>query len=131
MARKGAQVSDGSNTLIAPSAGSLPEETRGLPLFAGSKRRATPTLKGHLQILRIDHWFKNVFVLPGIAVAVAVVPSVVTPQLLLRILLGLLATGLVASSNYVLNEILDALRESNRISTAQHTEVLAYLGRES
>src|SRR5437667_114714 len=27
---------------------------------------ARPTIRGHIQIARIDHWFKNVFVLPGI-----------------------------------------------------------------
>ncbi len=69
---------------------------------------ARPTLKGHLQILRVDHWFKNVFVLPGIVVAVAVYPAAATPELIGRIVLGLFATCLVASSNYVLNEILDA-----------------------
>ena len=28
-----------------------------------------PSLAGHLQIARFDHWVKNVFVLPGIIVA--------------------------------------------------------------
>ena len=27
--------------------------------------RGRPTLRGHIAIARIDHWFKNVFVLPG------------------------------------------------------------------
>ena len=71
-------------------------------------RSTKPSLKGHLQIARFDHWFKNVFVLPGIVVALGVTPVVVNVTLLGRIIIGLLAIGFVASSNYVLNEVLDA-----------------------
>ncbi len=67
-----------------------------------------PSLKGHLQIARIDHWFKNVFVLPGIVVAMSMDPTQATLSLALRILVGLLSICLVASSNYVLNELMDA-----------------------
>ena len=70
--------------------------------------RATPTLRGHLAILRVDHWVKNVFVLPGVAVALALVPVAWDTWLVVRIAVGLLATGLITSSNYVINEILDA-----------------------
>jgi decaprenyl-phosphate phosphoribosyltransferase len=67
-----------------------------------------PTLKGHIEIARIDHWFKNVFVLPGIVAAVGVDPHHVAPDLLRRTLFGLASVCLVASSNYVINEVLDA-----------------------
>ena len=66
-----------------------------------------PTLRGHLAICRVDHWFKNVFVLPGIVAAIGM-DRRLTWDLLARLLLGLLAIGLVASSNYVINEVLDA-----------------------
>lgn len=66
------------------------------------------TLRGHIAIARIDHWFKNVFVLPGIVAAVGVDPAHVAKNLAYRIGVGLLAICLVASSNYVLNEVLDA-----------------------
>ena len=69
---------------------------------------ATPTLGGHLAICRFDHWFKNVFVLPGVVVALGMEPERLGWDLLPRLLLGLLAIGLVASSNYVINEVLDA-----------------------
>ena len=36
------------------------------------KLGARPTLRGHLRIARVDHWFKNVFVLPGIIAAIGV-----------------------------------------------------------
>jgi 4-hydroxybenzoate polyprenyltransferase len=67
-----------------------------------------PTLRGHIAIARIDHWFKNVFVIPGIVAAIGVDPSHVAPHLVTRIVLGMLSVCLVASSNYVVNEILDA-----------------------
>ena len=57
---------------------------------------------------RVDYWFKNVFVLPGIVVAVGTVPDVDWRAVSARAVLGLVSICLVASSNYTLNEILDA-----------------------
>jgi len=70
--------------------------------------RSGPTLAGHVAICRFDHWFKNVFVLPGIVVALAFEPAHAEFGLLLKTVVGLLAIGLVASSNYVINELCDA-----------------------
>jgi 4-hydroxybenzoate polyprenyltransferase len=67
-----------------------------------------PSLRGHIAIARIDHWFKNVFVIPGIIAAIGVDPSHLAPNLVERIVLGLASVCLVASSNYVVNEVLDA-----------------------
>lgn len=61
----------------------------------------------YLQIARTDHWFKNVFMLLGVLVAFLYAPSMEWRRLLV-LLPAALATCLVASSNYVLNEILDA-----------------------
>jgi len=66
-----------------------------------------PTLRGHIQIARIDHWFKNVFVFPGIVAAIGI-EGKVEPGLLVRTVIGLISVCLVASSNYVINEVLDA-----------------------
>jgi 4-hydroxybenzoate polyprenyltransferase len=66
------------------------------------------TLAGHLGILRFDHWIKNVLVLPGAAVALTAAPETAPLELGGRLCLALLATGLVASGNYALNELLDA-----------------------
>jgi len=66
-----------------------------------------PSLRGHFQIARVDHWFKNVFVLPGVIAALGLDSAQMTSDLLLRILVGLSATCLIASSNYVINEIAD------------------------
>ena len=68
------------------------------------------TLRPYVRILRVDHWFKNIFVLPGavIAVALGAADRSVSGEDLWRCALGLLATCLTASANYVLNEWLDA-----------------------
>jgi len=69
---------------------------------------ARPTLRGHIQIARIDHWFKNVFVIPGIVAAVGSDPTHVPSSIWMNVVVGLIATCLVASSNYTINEVLDA-----------------------
>ena len=64
--------------------------------------------RAHVEIARPDYWFKNVFVLPGIIIALGTVTGIDGRQLAIRILVGLAATCLIASSNYTLNEVLDA-----------------------
>src|ERR1017187_9971394 len=66
------------------------------------------TWSAHIRIARIDHWVKNVFVLPGIVVALTLHRLPINWDLAGKALIGLLAVGLIASSNYVINEICDA-----------------------
>jgi 4-hydroxybenzoate polyprenyltransferase len=66
-----------------------------------------PTLRGHLAILRVDHWFKQVFVLPGIAVALSDSAGDIPGGIWVRLVVGFISTCLVCSSNYVINEVLD------------------------
>ena len=61
----------------------------------------------YVRIARFDHWFKNIFVLPGIGLAM-VLTDVTWPELLLPTVKVLLSVGLLASANYVINELLDA-----------------------
>lgn len=68
----------------------------------------TPTIAGHLGIARFDHWLKNAFVLPGVVVALASAPHALSIDLIWKLVAGLIAIGLIASSNYTLNEVLDA-----------------------
>jgi decaprenyl-phosphate phosphoribosyltransferase len=65
-------------------------------------------IKAHIEICRIDHWVKNIFVVPGALIALAISKQQVDLILVERFLIGLLAIGFVASSNYVINEVLDA-----------------------
>lgn len=80
--------------------------------FQGDKQRDTmsqqPAITPYLQIARFDHWFKNVFMLPGVVFAYYVQPDLFCGLSMLHIMIGLLAAGFVASSNYVINELLDA-----------------------
>src|SRR5687767_2176155 len=66
-----------------------------------------------IRLLRPDHWFKNVFALPGALAAVALFQDdVAWSSLLWRVPVGIVALCLTASANYVLNALLDA--ESDR-----------------
>lgn len=65
-------------------------------------------LKPYLQIARFDHWGKNVFMLLGCLLAWFMEPVAHSLELDVLIVVGFVLTGLVASSNYVLNELLDA-----------------------
>jgi 4-hydroxybenzoate polyprenyltransferase len=69
---------------------------------------ARPTVRGHLLIMRADHWFKNVFVLPGVIAAAGVNAIDSREGLIGRFVIGMISICLVASSNYVINEVLDA-----------------------
>src|SRR5262245_11450349 len=71
-------------------------------------RSAGPSLVAYLSMARPDHWFKNVFMALGVLLAYFCHPEVFGAETILAILWAVLATCLIASSNYVLNEILDA-----------------------
>lgn len=77
-------------------------------MAATPEARASHGLRPYVQMARVDHWFKNAFMLLGVIVALFVEPSLLRVGVIPRLLLALLATCIVASSNYVLNEMLDA-----------------------
>ena len=58
--------------------------------------------------MRLDHSIKNIFLLPGIIVAISLVHPRARELPFRSIVAGILAVTLIACSNYVLNEILDA-----------------------
>jgi 4-hydroxybenzoate polyprenyltransferase len=61
----------------------------------------------YVQIARTDHWFKNAFMILGVVLAVFYEPRVATWSSIVPLAIALASTCLVASSNYVLNELLD------------------------
>jgi len=65
-------------------------------------------LGAHASLLRLDHSVKQVFVIPGIVIAASLTGAALDRGLLVRTLLGVAAVMAAASSNYVLNELLDA-----------------------
>ena len=62
----------------------------------------------YLQIARVEHWFKNAFMLMGVILAFFYEPSLLGWGSLPYLGIALAATCLVASSNYVINELIDA-----------------------
>lgn len=59
-------------------------------------------------ILRIEHWFKNIIIFPGIIAASILKKNVIfNESLFLEIVLCIISTSLIASSNYLINEYLD------------------------
>src|SRR5687768_11206360 len=66
-----------------------------------------PKIWLYVQIARVDHWFKNVFMVLGVILAYFMQPELLTWSSVPTLLMALFATCLVASSNYVLNELLD------------------------
>jgi len=65
-------------------------------------------IRHYISIARPDHWFKNIFMLPGIIVAFIYAQPELNPELVIKLIAGIAATCLIASSNYVINEWLDA-----------------------
>jgi decaprenyl-phosphate phosphoribosyltransferase len=81
------------------------EEARGTSLLQ--------IISDYASIARPDHWLKNVFMLIGVVLAYFYTPTLFWGFDTGRLLVAFFATCLVASSNYVLNEILDAPTDSN------------------
>lgn len=67
-------------------------------------------MKKYLLLLRIDHWIKQLFVLPGVVCALFFFKDGLDEPLRLvcATLAGLFFTSVIASANYVINEFLDA-----------------------
>jgi len=63
-------------------------------------------VKDYIHIARIDHWFKNIFMLPGIALAI-ILAHVPLLEAIVPSIIAILSTCFIASANYVINEWLD------------------------
>jgi 4-hydroxybenzoate polyprenyltransferase len=79
----------------------------------------------YLALMRPDHWFKNVFALPGVAFA-SLLAHIPFDLFVRRLVIGMVSLCLIASANYVINEWLDAAYDRfhpvkrNRPSVTQH-----------
>ena len=65
-------------------------------------------MKKYFRIMRLDHWIKQFFIVPGCIAAMVMTNTSFSVSLVLRFVLGFAATCLIASSNYVINEWLDS-----------------------
>lgn len=101
-----------SSTYETPFA--LPAEPPALPAQEAPARGARPiALADYISIARPDHWFKNVFMVLGVLLAYFYHPETFGWGMLAHVAWAVAATCLIASSNYVLNEILDAPTDLN------------------
>lgn len=73
-------------------------------MMARTARRLWP----YIEIARVDHWFKQSFMVLGFVLAAFYRPETLSWAVVPTLALAVFATCLVASSNYVLNELLDA-----------------------
>jgi decaprenyl-phosphate phosphoribosyltransferase len=67
-----------------------------------------PSIVAHLRMMRLDHSIKQAFILPGILLAIALTRRQFGLQLAIHICVGMFAATLISSSNYIINEMLDA-----------------------
>lgn len=65
-------------------------------------------MKKYIKIARPDHWVKNAFILPGIAIAILLTDYSFSMETVWKFIAGFMATCFIASANYVINEWLDA-----------------------
>lgn len=65
-------------------------------------------LTDYIRIARIDHWIKQLFILPGTVFALFLTREYGYSNSIQNTLVALLATSFIASANYVINEWLDA-----------------------
>jgi decaprenyl-phosphate phosphoribosyltransferase len=87
----------------------MPTSTYYPPAYCRPKPTFSARLRAHLHIMRLDHSIKNIFVIPGIVIPLSVLRTPFLSRPLARnLLVGFVATILIACSNYVLNEVLDA-----------------------
>jgi decaprenyl-phosphate phosphoribosyltransferase len=70
--------------------------------------KVNSSLKDYIALARPDHWFKNIFMVPGMLFAILYFDVTWSVELVVNILVGVISTCLVASANYVINEWLDA-----------------------
>jgi decaprenyl-phosphate phosphoribosyltransferase len=87
---------------------STPSANPDSVIHAGTKANGRASWRDYVGIARPDHWIKNIFVLPGVALAVGLSEAVDWPTTLARLAIAMLATCLLASANYTINEWLDA-----------------------
>ena len=88
---------------------SLDLQAHAIPTPDVSPRKSVrPAFSAHLHMMRLDHSIKQIFILPGILLAIALTGRHWDLGLVLSLCTGFIAATLVSSSNYVINEILDA-----------------------
>lgn len=62
----------------------------------------------YIKLLRVDHWFKNLFIIAGIISAILFIQSKFTgPQVVVQTIGAFILASLISSVNYIVNQIAD------------------------
>lgn len=70
-------------------------------------KKVLKNITPYINIARPDHWFKNIFMLPGLLLALAL-GATIPDNFIWVFLVGVTSVCLIASANYTINEWLDA-----------------------
>ncbi len=74
-----------------------------------SENQSQPQIMSYIRIARPDHWIKNIFIMPGLVLAVILGDKTIgVTDFIIKLIAGFFATCFIASANYVINEWLDA-----------------------
>lgn len=65
-------------------------------------------MKKYIRIMRLDHWIKQLFIIPGFFFADLLVNEKTPSEYISSLLIAFISVSLIASANYVINEWLDA-----------------------
>jgi 4-hydroxybenzoate polyprenyltransferase len=84
------------------------EDYQGMTELTHAKVSLAERVRAHIAIARLDHSIKNLFVLPGVIVPLSVDPALLNAHLMVVLAWAFVSITLVACSNYVINELLDA-----------------------
>jgi 4-hydroxybenzoate polyprenyltransferase len=75
---------------------------------ATAGRPEKTALLNYIKIARPDHWIKNIFMLPGVALGFLLTPVPIEPIVIAKVVAAFVLLCLTASANYTINEYLDS-----------------------
>ena len=87
-------------------------------------------LSDYVALARPDHWFKNIFMLPGVALALVLRAEPLSLALVGDLVVALVATCQIASANYTINEWLDADFDRHHPLKRQRPSALGHVSME-
>lgn len=80
-------------------------------------------MKKYIKIMRLDHWIKQLFILPGLICILFLGKYNINTQIIIDLMIGLTTTSIIASANYVINEYLDANTDKYHPTKKKRTSV--------
>jgi len=87
------------------------------------------TARDYLKLARIDHWIKQLFILPGFVFATLLTDRINYFDSIEHLVFGFVSTCLIASANYIINEWLDAGSDQYHPTKKTRTAVIKSLSK--